>query len=81
MASKGWSKRFDVPIVLEDGNTLRTLRDAIRYLVKTVPAAERDHRDVLFAARSTGGRDWARAVLAVPSKRAHGRVAFEAGSL
>jgi hypothetical protein len=50
MASKGWSKRFDAPIVLEDGTTLRTLRDAIRYLAKTVTAAERDHRHVLFAA-------------------------------
>jgi hypothetical protein len=49
MSSKGWSKRFEVPIVLEDGTTLRTLRDAIQHLVKTVPAAERDHRDVLFA--------------------------------
>jgi hypothetical protein len=49
MASRGWSKRFDVPITLADGTKLRTLRDAIQYLVKTVPATERDHRDVLFA--------------------------------
>jgi hypothetical protein len=26
MANKGWSKRFDEPIVLEDGTTLTTLR-------------------------------------------------------
>jgi len=37
MASKGWSKRFDEPIALDDGAALRTLRDAIQYLGKTVP--------------------------------------------
>lgn len=50
MSSKSWSKRFDEPIVLEDGTTLRTLRDAIQYLVKTVPKVERDHPQVLAAA-------------------------------
>src|SRR5690242_13908022 len=51
MASKdGWSRRFEEPIVLDDGTTLTTLRDAIRYLAETVPEAERDHEKVLTAA-------------------------------
>jgi hypothetical protein len=29
MANKGWSKRFDEPIVLDDGTTLATLQEAI----------------------------------------------------
>jgi hypothetical protein len=45
-----WSKRFDEPIVLEDGTTLRTLRDAIQYLAKTVPKAEQEHETVTNAA-------------------------------
>jgi hypothetical protein len=49
MASKGWLTRFDDPIVLDDGTTLTTLRDAIHYLAKTVPKAERDHKKVLTA--------------------------------
>lgn len=44
-----WSKRFDEPIVLEDGTTLRTLQQAVAYLAKTVPRAERDHEKVLIA--------------------------------
>ena len=35
-----WSTPFDDPIVLEDGTTLRTLRDAIKYLGKAIPKAE-----------------------------------------
>jgi len=35
MPSKGWPKCFDEPIALDDGATLRTLRDAIQYLGKT----------------------------------------------
>ena len=50
MASKGWSKRFDEPIVLDDGTTLRTLQQAIQYLAKTVPKAEHDHPKVINAA-------------------------------
>jgi hypothetical protein len=50
MASKGWSTRFDEPIVLDDGTELATLRDAIRYLADTVPKAEQDHEKVLSAA-------------------------------
>jgi hypothetical protein len=49
MASDGWSKRFDEPIVLDDGTTLTTLREAIEYLAKTVPRAERDHEKLLIA--------------------------------
>jgi hypothetical protein len=50
MASKGWSKPFDEPIELEDGTTLRTLRDAIQYFGKTVPKSEREHPTVTTAA-------------------------------
>ena len=50
MASKGWSTRFDDPIVLDDGTTLATLREAIQYLARTVAKAERDHEKVLIAA-------------------------------
>ena len=47
---KGWLHRFDEAIVLDDGTTLATLRDAIQYLAKTVPKAERYHEKVLTAA-------------------------------
>ena len=47
MANKGWSKRFDEPIVLD---ALTTLRQAVVYLAKTVPKAERNHEKVLIAA-------------------------------
>jgi hypothetical protein len=50
MASDGWSKRFDEPIVLDDGTKLTTLRDAVQYLAKTVPKAELNHEKVLIAA-------------------------------
>ena len=49
MADKGWLKRFDEPILLDDGTKLETLRDAIHYLAKTVPKAEREHEKVLTA--------------------------------
>jgi hypothetical protein len=49
MASKGWSKHFDEPIVLDDGTTLATLREAVEYLAKTVPKAEHHHPSVLTA--------------------------------
>jgi hypothetical protein len=51
MASKGWSKRFDDPIVLEDGTTLRTLQEAVAYLAKKVPKAEQNHEKVQAAAQ------------------------------
>jgi hypothetical protein len=44
-----WSKRFDEPIVLDDGTKLTTLRQAIQYLAKTVPKAEQHHEKVLTA--------------------------------
>jgi hypothetical protein len=47
---KGWSKRFDEPIVLDDGAALTTLREAVEYLARTIPKAERDHEKVLSAA-------------------------------
>jgi len=50
MANKGWSKIFDEPIVLDDGRTLATLRQAIEYLARTVPKAEQNHEMVLTAA-------------------------------
>jgi hypothetical protein len=50
MARDDWSKSFDEPIVLDDGTTLRTLRDAIQYLARTVPKAEQDHEKVTIAA-------------------------------
>jgi hypothetical protein len=56
-----WSTPFDDPIELEDGTTLRTLRDAIKYLGKSVPKAEHDHPAVLTAAtiitQAAEGRD------------------------
>jgi hypothetical protein len=49
MASKGWSKRFDEPILLNDGTKLTTLRQAVAYLAKIVPEAEREHPAVPWA--------------------------------
>src|SRR5258705_209186 len=50
MADRGWSREFEDPITLPDGTQLRTLREAISYLVKAVPAAERGMPEVLTAA-------------------------------
>jgi hypothetical protein len=50
MASKGWSTRFDEPIMLDDGTKLTTLREAVQYLARTVPKAELNHEMVLIAA-------------------------------
>jgi hypothetical protein len=50
MAAEGWLQQFEEPIVLDDGTTLRTLRDALQYLGKTVPQSERGHPKVLVAA-------------------------------
>ena len=50
MANKdGWSRQFDEPILLDDGTKLTTLREAIQYLARTVPKAERDDEKVLTA--------------------------------
>src|SRR5437016_4318253 len=46
----GWSRRFDEPIVLDDGTKLTTLREAVQYLAKTVPKADRNHPKVKTAA-------------------------------
>jgi hypothetical protein len=47
---KGWSQRFNEPIMLNDGTKLTTLHDAIQYLAKTVPMVERNHPTVTVAA-------------------------------
>ena len=48
--------------MLPDGKTLRTLRDAIHHLAKTVPKRERNHPAVLLAAtivsNAAEGRDF-----------------------
>ena len=49
MANEGWSKRFDEPIVVDDGTTLTTLRHASECLAETVPKAEHNHPHVLTA--------------------------------
>jgi hypothetical protein len=36
-----WDKRFDRPVVLPDGNALRTLEDARRYIL-TLPKSEHE---------------------------------------
>jgi hypothetical protein len=51
MASKGWLAPFDGPIVLDDGNRLVTLRDAVQYLAKAVQKAEQNHPAILTAAQ------------------------------
>jgi hypothetical protein len=35
-----WSRQFDEPIETPDGKRLRTLREAVAYLAKTVPKSE-----------------------------------------
>jgi len=45
-----WSRRFGDPIPLPDGTELKTLREAIAWLARTVPKAERDRPEVLTAA-------------------------------
>ena len=44
-----WSIRFAEPIVLEDGNKLATLRDAIRHLAQIILKPEGDMLEVLTA--------------------------------
>jgi hypothetical protein len=51
--AKGWSREFDDPIILPDGTgELKTLRDAVAYLAKTVPKAEQNMPQVLGAAEA-----------------------------
>jgi hypothetical protein len=47
---KGWSRPFDNPIPLPGGAVLKTLKEAVAYLAKTVPEAEQDMPEVLAAA-------------------------------
>jgi hypothetical protein len=47
---KGWSRRFDDPVPLPGGGELKTLREAIAYLARTVPKAEQAMPEVLAAA-------------------------------
>jgi hypothetical protein len=46
----GWKRKFDEPIELPDGTKLATLQQAVTYLAKTVPKAERKHPKVEIAA-------------------------------
>jgi hypothetical protein len=50
MAEKAWQRKFEDPIILPDGIRLNTLREAIAYLVKAVPASESDMPAVTTAA-------------------------------
>jgi len=60
MAGKGWQRRFDDPILLPDGRTLKTLRDAGTYITG-LPAAEQKKthwqtatRELLISAERNG---------------------------
>ena len=46
----GWQREFDEPFETTDGKQLRTLREAVAYLAKTVPKSERDMPAVTTAA-------------------------------
>jgi hypothetical protein len=48
--TKGWRRKFDDPIETPDGARLRTLKEAVAYLAKTVPKKERDMKAVTTAA-------------------------------
>ena len=50
MVDNGWQRKFDDPIETPDGTRLKTLREAVAYLAKTVPKAERDMPAVTTAA-------------------------------
>jgi hypothetical protein len=50
VSERGWQRAFDDPILLPDGTQLKTLREAIAYLAKTVPKAEQNNPKVLTAA-------------------------------
>ena len=50
MTTGGWQREFDEPIETPDGTHLRTLREAVAYLAKTVPKSERDMPAVTTAA-------------------------------
>jgi hypothetical protein len=50
MAAKGWTRRFDEPIVLPNGKKLLTLKDAIAWLAKEIPKAEHGMKQMQAAA-------------------------------
>lgn len=59
--ANGWQRKFEDPIPLPDGCKLVTLREAVAYLAKTVPKAERNMPEVLTAAEMltyTAERGW-----------------------
>ncbi|MBN8987400.1 MAG: hypothetical protein J0H42_04090 [Rhizobiales bacterium] len=63
MPKDGWKRRFEDPIITPDGETLRTLRDAIKYLGRTVAKAEYGHEAVTTASTiltqsAEGGPAW-----------------------
>ena len=49
-ADKGWSRKFDEPIILPNGKKLRTLKEAIAWLAKGVPKSEHGMKQVQAAA-------------------------------
>jgi hypothetical protein len=50
VSERGWQREFDDPVPLPAGTQLRTLREAVEYLAKAIPKAERDMPEVLRAA-------------------------------
>ena len=48
--NKGWSRRFDEPIILPNGKKLLTLKDAIAWIAKEVPQSEHGMKEVQAAA-------------------------------
>ena len=46
-----WSREFDHPIETPDGKELRSLREAIAYLVQTIPSLERQTPAMTTAAQ------------------------------
>ena len=49
-AERGWQREFDEPIETPDGKQIRTLREAVAHLAKTVPKSEQDMPAVTTAA-------------------------------
>jgi len=63
MPKDGWQRRFEEPIITPDGETLRTLRDAIKYLGQKVPKVEYGHKAVttaltILTQSAEGGPAW-----------------------
>ena len=51
----GWLRKFDEPIEASDDTQLKTLREAVAYLAKTVPKSERNMPAVATAAEPIRG--------------------------